>query len=196
MTHIHKTPSQTPNILHGTCHWKGRTTPCQLSFTVELMSFKHHSWTPFGICLPGTELLQSPFKTEFSMEMMGSLLWGHWWSLQHHRRFLRSYDPCSVITNPCGIVAIPEPVWIFLFMIKRTLSHICTAIQPISHCVANIWICPPSHQSPQHLKRMEFLVHPVNKGLVPIHYKYFVKNLTASFSVEPCVMEHSLFSKP
>ena len=24
----------------------------------------------------------------------------------------------------------------------------------------------------------EFLVHPVNKGLVPIHYKYFVRNLT------------------
>ena len=25
---------------------------------------------------------------------------------------------------------------------------------------------------------MEFLVHPVNKGLVPIHYKYFIRNLT------------------
>ena len=23
----------------------------------------------------------------------------------------------------------------------------------------------------------KFLVHPVNKGLVPIHYKYFVRNL-------------------
>ena len=25
----------------------------------------------------------------------------------------------------------------------------------------------------------KFLVHPVNKGLVPIHYKYFIGNLTS-----------------
>ena len=48
---------------------------------------KEHSG-PLWICLPGTELLQSPLRTEFSM---GSLLRRYWWSLWHHRRFLRSY---------------------------------------------------------------------------------------------------------
>ena len=43
---------------------------------------------PSGICLPETELLQSSFKTEFSM---GSLSWRYRRSLQRHRRFLRSY---------------------------------------------------------------------------------------------------------
>ena len=44
---------------------------------------------------------------------------------------------------------------------------------------------------------MKFLVHPVNKeGFEPIHYKYFLRNLTALFSVEPCGMEHSHFNKP
>ena len=26
-------------------------------------------------------------------------------------------------------------------------------------------------------------MHPVNKGLVPIHYKYFVRNLTLTFDL-------------
>ena len=43
---------------------------------------------PFRNCLPGTELLQSPFRTEFSM---GLLSWRYQWYLRHHRRFLRSY---------------------------------------------------------------------------------------------------------
>ena len=43
---------------------------------------------PFGNCLPGTELLRSPFRTEFSM---GSLSWRYRPSLRRHRRFLRSY---------------------------------------------------------------------------------------------------------
>ena len=42
----------------------------------------------FGNCLPGTELLLSPFRMEFSM---GSRLRRHCWSLLRHRRFLRSY---------------------------------------------------------------------------------------------------------
>ena len=46
---------------------------------------------PSGIFLPGTELLQSPFRTEFSM---GSRSRRYRRSLRHHRRFLRSYrDP-------------------------------------------------------------------------------------------------------
>ena len=44
--------------------------------------------TPSGICLPGTELLQSPFMTEFSM---GSRLRRYRRSLRHHRRFLQNY---------------------------------------------------------------------------------------------------------
>ena len=40
-----------------------------------------------------------------------------------------------------------------------------------------------------------FLVHPVNKGLVPIHYKYFVRNLTLHhflLSPEGCNMQVSI----
>ena len=73
------------------------------------------------ICLPGTELLQSPFRTEFSM---GSRSWRYRQSLRHHRRFLRSYrDPCGIVAitasllrslqscrDPCGIVLIPEAI--------------------------------------------------------------------------------------
>ena len=51
---------------------------------------------PSGICLPRTELLQSPFRTEFSMNVD---------------------DPCGVIADfwgviadPCGVVAIPEVI--------------------------------------------------------------------------------------
>ena len=47
---------------------------------------------PFGICLPGTELLQSPFKMDFSMR---SLSWWYRRSLWRHR---------------CGIVTIPEAI--------------------------------------------------------------------------------------
>ena len=40
---------------------------------------------------------------------------------------------------------------------------------------------------------MKFLVHPVNKGLVPIHYKYFVKNLILHyFQLSP----EAHFNKP
>ena len=58
-------------------------------------------WYPFGNCLPGTELLQSPFRTELSM---GSLSRWYWRSLRHHCRF------CRVIADPCGVVAIPEVI--------------------------------------------------------------------------------------
>ena len=53
----------------------------------------HHSgqeyfWIPFGNCLPGTELLQSPLRAEFSV---GSLSWQYRWFLQSYRQSLRSY---------------------------------------------------------------------------------------------------------
>ena len=66
----------------------------------------------------------------------------------------------------------------FLFIIRRTLWHIHTQKWPISHCAANFWICQMFHESLQSFKWMEFLVRPLNKGLVPIHYKYFVRYLT------------------
>ena len=47
-----------------------------------------HFWTPSGIFLPGTELLQSPFRTEFSM---GSCSRWYRRSLRRRRPFLRSY---------------------------------------------------------------------------------------------------------
>ena len=43
---------------------------------------------PLRICLPGIELLQSPFRPEFSM---GSLSRRYRRFLRRHRRFLRSY---------------------------------------------------------------------------------------------------------
>ena len=46
------------------------------------------STPPSGIFLPGKELLQSPFGTEFSM---GSRSRRYRRSLRRHRRFLRSY---------------------------------------------------------------------------------------------------------
>ena len=53
---------------------------------LSLLFFLLHS--PSGIFLPGTELLQSPFRTEFSM---GSRSWRYRRSMRRHRRFLRSY---------------------------------------------------------------------------------------------------------
>ena len=55
--------------------------------------------TPFRYCLPWTELLQSPFRTEFSF---GSLLWRYWRPLRHGR------DPCRLAAllrslSPSGI---------------------------------------------------------------------------------------------
>ena len=42
----------------------------------------------FGSCLPGTKLLQSPFRMEFSM---GSLLWWYRRSLRHYHQLLHQY---------------------------------------------------------------------------------------------------------
>ena len=50
---------------------------------------------PSGIFLPGTELLQSPFRTEFSM---GSRSRRYRRSLRRHRRFLRS---CCQFLRSC-----------------------------------------------------------------------------------------------
>ena len=52
---------------------------------LSLINWRHSSEGPSGICLPGTELLQSPFRTEFSMGSRSRR------SLRRHRRLLRSY---------------------------------------------------------------------------------------------------------
>ena len=57
---------------------------CRVWATAQMSNQDFH----FGSCLPGTELLQSPFRTEFNM---GSLSWLYRRSLLHYRRFLRSY---------------------------------------------------------------------------------------------------------
>ena len=53
---------------------------------------------PSGICLPRTELLQSPFRTEF---IMGSRSRRYRRSLRRHRRF------CGVIAEFCGVISDP-----------------------------------------------------------------------------------------
>ena len=58
----------------------------ELWFSVIFRSYE--SCYPSGICLPVTELLQSPFRTEFSM---GSRSRWYRRSLRRHRRFLQSY---------------------------------------------------------------------------------------------------------
>ena len=63
---------------------------------------------PSGIFLPGTELLQSPFRTEFSMESRSRR---YRRSLRRHRRFLWSYHRfLRVNADPCGVFAIPEAI--------------------------------------------------------------------------------------
>ena len=65
--------------------------PCERAQQKMMQSeiyFKIFIVNPSGISLPGTELLQSPFRTEFSM---GSRSRQYWRSLRRHRRFLSSY---------------------------------------------------------------------------------------------------------
>ena len=70
---------------------------------------------PSGIFLPGTELLQSPFRTEFSMgsrsQRYRRSLQCHRWFLRSYRLFLRSYRRSLWrCRDPWGVVAIPEAI--------------------------------------------------------------------------------------
>ena len=58
-----------------------------LELHIQILSSVLLLHSPSGICLPGTELLQSSFKTEFTM---GSLSLRYRRSRRRHRRFLRS----------------------------------------------------------------------------------------------------------
>ena len=63
---------------------------------------------PSGIFLPGAELLQSPFRTEFSM---GSRSRRYRRSLRRHRRFLRNYRRfLRSYRRSLRVVAIPEAI--------------------------------------------------------------------------------------
>ena len=59
-----------------------------MPIVARLAEHRKTSWNPFGNCLPRTELLQSLFRTEFSMR---SLSRQYQRSLWHHCRFLQSY---------------------------------------------------------------------------------------------------------
>ena len=82
---------------------------------------------PFGNCLPGTELLQSPFMTE--------LAWDHFHSI--------ITDSCGVVADPCCIIANPCSDWLSLMVIRDSagealISILGTAVTPaqilLPHC--------------------------------------------------------------
>ena len=93
-----------------------------------------------GICLPGTELLQSPFRTEFTM---GSRSHRYRRSLWHHRRFLRSYrrslwhcrDPCSD-QRPRADAATP--------IVARLAKHHKPLLNIVKHHETNVKHCDTS----------------------------------------------------
>ena len=64
---------------------------------------------PFGICLPGTELLQSPFWTEF-------IAWDQFRSdITDPCGIIADLcvviaDPCGNIVYPCSVVTIPKAI--------------------------------------------------------------------------------------
>ena len=82
---------------------------------------------PFGNCLPGTELLQSPFKTDFSM---GSLSRRCRRSMRRHRRFLRSYrqslQSYLLIADPLLIMEeiLTSGKYVSLFLISILYRYI------------------------------------------------------------------------
>ena len=84
----------------------------QLRFMEKWMNSNNH---PLKNCLPGTELLQSPCRTEFSM---GSLL-------QRYRRFLRSYRrSLRRCRNPWGDRRPPMLIFARLTKNRKTLLNV------------------------------------------------------------------------
>ena len=85
-------------------------------YIVKLLNLKLHIpissvlllHSPSGICLPGTELLQSSFKTEFTM--------GHFrCDIDDPGGVIADFcgvlaDPCGVIPDPCSVVMIHEVI--------------------------------------------------------------------------------------
>ena len=83
---------------------------------------------PSGICLPGTDLLQSPFRTELSM---GSRSRRYRRSLWRHRRFLRSYRrSLRRCRDPWGDRRSPIVAWLakhhktLLNILKHHETHV------------------------------------------------------------------------
>ena len=78
---------------------------------------------PSQICLPGKELLQSPFRTEFTWD--------------HVRGDIADpcgviADPSGVIADPYGVVAIPEAVGAWLPIRRR--RSLRDSLNIIKHC--------------------------------------------------------------
>ena len=79
--------------LRGPCAtmW-GCATIMDLRCCLQLVIYTLVLSSPSGICLPGTELLQSPFRMEFSMGSRSRRYWQSDITWDHvHRRFLQSY---------------------------------------------------------------------------------------------------------
>ena len=103
--------------------------------------WKDEQWLPSGICLPGTELLKSPFRR--------SLAWDH----------VRADidDPCDVIANfsgfisdPCCVVAIPEAIGgravadAATPIVARLAKHHKTLLNTVKHHETHVKHCDTS----------------------------------------------------
>ena len=89
-----------------------------------------------GICLPGTELLQSPFRTEFSM---GSRLLRYWRSLRCHCRFLQSYrQSLRRCRNPWCDRRSAMPI------VARLTKHHKTLLNIVKHHETHVKHCDSS----------------------------------------------------
>ena len=92
--------------------------PTRIFFCSNLLD---QTWISSGICLPGTELRQSPFRMEFSMGSRSwqyrRSLWHHRWFLRHHRRSLRLSrdrrslrDLLNIVKRQSGKVILPTDI--------------------------------------------------------------------------------------
>ena len=114
---------------------------------------------PFGNCLPGIELLQSPFKMEFSMGLLS-----RWYrrSLQRHRRFLQSYRRflCGVIADFCWVIAIHEAIGGRrppILIVAQLTKHHKTLLNIVKHHETVVKHCDTSWNVMKHLE--PFLKH-------------------------------------
>ena len=111
-----------------------------------LVLFPNLSRSPFGNCLPGTELCLSPFRTEFSMGSLSRryqrLLRRHRWYLWSYGLFLRSYRQSLQRRDPCiGGRSVAEAVipiiarltkhhktWLSMVKLHETLVEHCPVL--------------------------------------------------------------------
>ena len=104
-----------------------------------------HNIGPFGICLPGTELLQSLFRMEFSM---GSLSWRYRRSLRCLRRFLRSYR--GSLWHCHGSLRQSVAAWSAMPIIVRLAKHRKTLLNVVKHHETLVKHCDTSWNIVKH----------------------------------------------